>query len=79
LDFIIYIEIYTNMSKAKTKLTTVNVIEDTYKQFKINTIEQDGVNFQKLVNRSLDLYNTNEDFRTLIDKHDVLAVSGSRF
>jgi len=67
------------MSKAKTKLTTVNVIEDTYKQFKINTIEQDGVNFQKLVNRSLDLYNTNEDFRTLIDKHDVLAVSGSRF
>lgn len=67
------------MSKAKTKLTTVNVIEDTYKQFKINTIEQDGVNFQKLVNRSLDLYNTNEDFKTLIDKHDVLAVSGSRF
>jgi len=79
LDFTIYIEIYTNMSKAKTKLTTVNVIEDTYKQFKINTIEQDGVNFQKLVNRSLDLYNTNEDFKTLIDKHDVLAVSGSRF
>ena len=79
MDFIIYIEIYTNLSKAKTKLTTVNVIEDTYKQFKINTIEQDGVNFQKLVNRSLDLYNTNEDFKTLIDKHDVLAVSGSRF
>lgn len=67
------------MKKTNTKLTTVNVIEDTYKQFKINTIEQDGVNFQKLVNRSLDLYNTNENFRTLIDKHDVLAVSGSRF
>lgn len=67
------------MSKAKTKLTTVNVIEDTYKQFRINTIEVDGVNFQKLVNRSLDLYNTNEDFRNLIDNHDVLAVSGSRF
>jgi len=67
------------MSKAKTKLTTVNVIEDTYKQFKINAIEVDGVNFQKLVNRSLDLYNTNEDFRSLIDNHDVLAISGSRF
>lgn len=67
------------MSKAKTKLTTVNVIEDTYKQFRVSTIEADGVNFQKLVNRSLDLYITNEDFRNLIDKHDVLAISGSRF
>jgi len=67
------------MSKAKTKLTTVNVIEDTYKQFRINTIESDGVNFQKLVNRCLDLYNTNEDFKDMIDNHDVLAVSGSRF
>jgi hypothetical protein len=67
------------MSKAKTKLTTVNVIENTYKVFKINTIETDGVNFQKLVNRSLDLYNTNEEFKDLIDNHNVLAVSGSRF
>jgi hypothetical protein len=67
------------MSKAKTKLTTVNVIEDTYKQFRISTIEAEGVNFQKLVNRSLDLYITNEDFRNLIDKHDVLEISGSRF
>ena len=67
------------MSKAKTKLTTVNVIEDTYKQFKISSIEEEGVNFQKLVNRSLDLYITNEDFRNLIDNHDVLAISGSRF
>lgn len=67
------------MSKAKTKLTTVNVIEDTYKQFRISTIEAEGVNFQKLVNRSLDLYITNEDFRNLIDNHDVLAISGSRF
>ena len=75
----IYIEIYTNMSKAKTKLTTVNVIENTYKQFRISSIESEGVNFQKLVNRSLDLYNTNEDFRNLIDNHDVLAISGSRF
>jgi hypothetical protein len=67
------------MAKAKTKLTTVNVIEDTYKKFRINSIEDDGVNFQKLVNRTLDLYTTNTDFKTLIDNHDVLAVSGSRF
>jgi len=67
------------MKKANTKLTTVNVIEDTYKQFKITTIENESINFQKLVNRSLDLYNTNNDFKNLIDNHDVLAVSGSRF
>ena len=67
------------MAKAKTKLTTVNVIEDTYKKFRINSIEDDGVNFQKLVNRTLDLYTTNTDFKTLIDNHYVLAVSGSRF
>jgi hypothetical protein len=67
------------MSKAKTKLTTVNVIEDKYKVFRINTIETDGVNFQKLVNRSMDLYNTDESFRELIDNHNVLSVSGSRF
>lgn len=67
------------MKKANTKLTTVNVIEDTYKQFKINTIESDGVNFQKLVNRTLDLYNTNEEFKDQINNHTVLAVSGSRF
>jgi hypothetical protein len=67
------------MSKAKTKLTTVNVIENTYKQFRISSIETEGVNFQKLVNRSLDLYNTNKDFKELIDNHDVLAISGSRF
>jgi hypothetical protein len=67
------------MSKAKTKLTTVNVIEDKYKVFRINTIETDGVNFQKLVNRSMDLYNNNESFRELIDNHNVLSVSGSRF
>ena len=65
--------------KAQTKLTTVNVIEDTYKQFRIGTIESEGINFQKLVNRSLDLYNTNEEFKSLIDNHNVLAVSGSRF
>jgi len=67
------------MKKANTKLTTVNVIEGTYKQFKINSIESDGVNFQKLVNRTLDLYNTDESFKELINNHTVLAVSGSRF
>ena len=64
--------------KTQTKLTTVNVIDDVYKRFKINTIEG-SINFQKLVNRSLDLYNNNTEFRSQIDNHTVLAVSGSKY
>ena len=52
--------------KANTKLTTVNVIEGS-------------INFQKLVNRSMDLYNKNEEFRNQINNHTGLATTGSKF
>jgi hypothetical protein len=64
--------------KANTKLTTVNVIDDVYKKFKINVIEG-SINFQKLVNRSMDLYNKNEEFRDQINNHTGLATTGSKF
>lgn len=47
--------------KANTKLTSVTVIDDVYKKFKVNTIDG-NINFQKLVNRSMDLYNKNPEF-----------------
>ena len=64
--------------KAQTKLTSVNLIDDVYRKFKINTIDS-SVNLQKLVNRSLDLYNNDQSFREKIDQHNDLAVSGSKF
>jgi uncharacterized protein YpuA (DUF1002 family) len=64
--------------KMQTKLTSVNVIDDVYKKFKINSVE-DNMNFQKLVNRSLDLYNTNEDFKRIVDNHDKLTSSNPKF
>lgn len=64
--------------KADTKLTSVTVLADVYKKFKVNTIDG-NINFQKLVNRSMDLYNKNEEFRNQVNNHTVLATTGSKF
>jgi hypothetical protein len=64
--------------EANRQLTSVYVIEDVYKKFKINAIEG-NLNLQKFVNRSLDLYNRDEDFRTKINTHEGLATSGSKY
>jgi hypothetical protein len=64
--------------KANTKLTSVTVLDDVYKKFKVNIIDG-SINFQKLVNRSMDLYNKSEDFRKQIDNHNGLASTGSKF
>jgi len=64
--------------KSNTKLTSVNILDDVYKKFKIKSIEG-SINLQKLVNRSLDLYNKDENFRNIINNHNGLASSGSKF
>ncbi len=64
--------------KSETKLTSVNILEDVYKKFKIKSIEG-SINLQKLVNRSLDLYNKDDKFKDVIDNHNGLASSGSKF
>lgn len=64
---------------ANLKLTTVKVIKELYDEdFKMATIKG-GINFQKLVNRTLDLYVKNEKFRTQMNDHKELQVSGSQF
>jgi hypothetical protein len=64
--------------KADTKLTSVNILDDVYKKFKIKSIEG-SMNLQKLVNRSLDLYSKDENFRNSINNHNGLATTGSKF
>jgi hypothetical protein len=64
--------------KKVEKLTSVNILEDNYKKFKVNAINN-NFNFQKLVNRSLDLYNKDESFRTMINNHNDLTVTGSKY
>lgn len=64
---------------ADLKLTTVKVIKKLYDEdFKITTI-QGGINFQRLVNRTLDLYTKNEEFRKQLNEYTTLQVSGSQF
>jgi hypothetical protein len=64
--------------KANTKLTTVNVLDDVYKKFKVDVIDG-NINLQKLVNRSMDLYLKDETFRDQINNHTGLAATGSKF
>lgn len=64
---------------ADLKLTTVKVIKRLYDEdFKITTI-QGGLNFQRLVNRTLDLYTKNEEFRKQLNEYTILQISGSQF
>jgi hypothetical protein len=64
--------------KNVTKLTSVNVIEDVYNKFKVKVVNSE-INLQNLVNRSLDLYITDESFRKQINSHDKLTTSGTKF
>jgi hypothetical protein len=40
---------------------------------------QGGLNFQRLVNRTLDLYTKNEEFRKQLNEYTTLQISGSQF
>ena len=57
-----------------TKLTTVKILTELYNNFKKETIE-DEFTLQKLVNRSMYLYTTDEGFKDNIQS--TIVVSGS--
>ena len=59
------------------KLTSVKILQDLYKKFKLNALS-DEFTLQKLVNRSMDLYLLDGDFKSKIHEYKNLKVSGSR-
>ena len=63
---------------SEVKLTSVKVISELYKKFKNETIESE-FSLQKLVNRTLDRFVYDEDFRKEILEHQNLHQSGSKF
>lgn len=63
---------------SEVKLTSVKVISELYKKFKNETIESE-FSLQKLVNRTLDRFVYDEDFRKDILEHENLHSSGSKF
>ena len=58
--------------KTETKLTSVKINIEVQNKFKYVCLEN-GMNFQKLVNRCLYLYNNEEKFRKKIDKIEKLG------
>ena len=61
-----------------TKLTSVKIIESLYERFKLNTVNT-KMTLQKLTNRSVDKFLTDEKYREEIETYDNLIVSGSNF
>ncbi len=59
------------------KLTSVKILKELYKNFKTSTIESEFT-LQKLVNRSMDLYVLDSDFKNKIHSYNNLIPSGSR-
>ena len=59
------------------KLTSVKILKELYRNFKSQTFD-DEFTLQKLVNRSMDLYVLDGEFRDKIQNYDNLIPSGSR-
>ena len=59
------------------KLTSVKILKELYKNFKLQTLD-DEFTLQKLVNRSMDLYVLDQQFKKEIQAYDKLIASGSR-
>ena len=49
-----------------------------YERFKISTVNSD-MTLQKLTNRAIDLYLESDEFKSQVEVHDDLTVSGSNF
>ena len=75
----IYIYIYTEINmRSETKLTSVKIITDLYKRFKGVALNEEFT-LQKLVNRSMDKYLKDEEYKKSIVEYDDLQISGSNF
>tara|TARA_B100001939_G_scaffold98217_2_gene84527 strand:- start:3812 stop:4006 length:195 start_codon:yes stop_codon:yes gene_type:complete len=63
---------------VETKLTTVKILKNVYSKFKRLSFESD-ITLQKLVNRAVDKYVEDEDFRNEVNDYTLLEASGSQF
>ena len=59
-----------------SKLTSVKILEDLYKRFKATTVNT-KMTLQKLTNRSINLYLTDENYKNKLETHNNLTISGS--
>ena len=59
-----------------TTLTSVKILEALYNKFKTKTVNTD-MTLQKLTNRTIHLYCSDDNFRSEVDSMDELTISGS--
>ena len=59
-----------------TKLTSVKILKILYERFKVSTVNSD-MTLQKLTNRAIDLYLESDEFKSKVEIHDNLTISGS--
>ena len=64
--------------RSDTKLTSVKIITDLYKKFRGVALSEEFT-LQKLVNRSMDKYLKDVEYKKSIVEHDDLQISGSNF
>jgi hypothetical protein len=62
---------------AENKLTSVKVSEELFEEFKVLCVRT-KFSLQKLVDRSIHMYLTDDDFRKQIHNHTNLTLSGSQ-
>jgi|TARA_Y100001938_G_scaffold121003_1_gene168234 hypothetical protein len=63
---------------SNTKLTSVKILKHLYNSFKVATVNT-KMTLQKITNRSVHLYMTDEKYRDKIETMDELNISGSNF
>jgi hypothetical protein len=61
------------MSEKNQQLTSVKLDKDLFEQFKVECIKR-KFSFQKLSERAVHLYLTNEDFRKQVHNHNNLSL-----
>ena len=64
------------MANTNLKLTSVKIVDHLFEDFKVSSIRH-KFNLQKLTNKALHLFLTNEEFRKQIHNHTSLTISGS--
>ena len=64
--------------KDETKITSVRIISELYKKFRGVALNEEFT-LQKLVNRSMDKYLKDEDYKKSIVEYKELQISGSNF
>jgi hypothetical protein len=62
----------------QTSFTSVHIFKDKYEKFKHLSVGN-GMSLQKLINRCVHRYVTDEAFRDVVDKTTDLQSSGSSF